>query len=254
MFGDRIESIRLASELALGRAMNQLTWTFVVSASLMLVAGRTRAVEPLPARPLTAVTDVSDDFRQEVKLASRSIPDGVWRKVERSGWKVTIAEFVVDAAPSLKNQQPRGWPSSATWKHSDAVHLADAKLLILAEKRLNASGRIVSCNRVPGVLRHEFGHAFDFAQPGLYGSHSATPEYITAYHQDVAAMDPIQRRPLGYFLQEHRAGRQEAFAEAFAILLGGGTDIGPSERFATAFPRVLKHVKSVLHATENAAP
>ncbi len=225
-------------------------WTLLIAVSATLTASRGMAADPHVHRIVTVASQVSDHFRQEVTLASRSIPAHVWNAVEQSGWQVRMAEFVVDAAPSLKGRHPRGWPRSTTWNNSDAVHLPHAKLLVLAEKRRTTSGQVVSSDRVPGVLRHEFGHAFDFADPGPHGAHSRTPGFVASYCRDVEALTSAQRKPLRYYLQTQRAGRQETFAEAFAIVLGGGSDTASQDRFAAAFPHVIGHVKQVLQAAE----
>ena len=222
--------------------MNRLTWTFLVAAIVSLDTAQAQATEPLSNRSVTEVTHVSDDFRQEVKLASLTIPDNVWQAVKQSGWQVQMAEFVVDVVPSLRNLRPRGWPIDATWNNADAVHLPQSKLLVLAEKRRTTSGRVVASSRVPGVLRHEFGHAFDIVLGGPYGARSATPEFVSSYRQDVEMLTALQRGQMEYYLQDQRAGRQEAFAEAFAILLGGGSDPTRHERFPESFPRVMRHV------------
>ena len=206
--------------------MRRLVVVLFVVATFSAGVRSSRAGEPLANRPLTVVTQVSDRFRLEVETASRTIPDNVWQEVERAGWRFRMAEFVIDAVPSLRNWRPRGWPSTATWNNSDAVHLPRSKLLVLAEKRRTTSGSVVNSGRVSGVLRHEFGHAFDIATGGLHGARSAAPEFIVKYRQDVASLTASQRSELSYYLQEQRAGRQEAFAEAFAILLGGGSDSG----------------------------
>ena len=230
--------------------MNRLTWTLLVAAIVSFGVAPTQATEPNSTRPVTEVTNVSDNFRQEVKLASLSIPNNVWQAVRQSGWQVQIAEFVIDAAPSLKNRRPRGWPIDATWNNSDAVHLPQSKLLVLAERRRTTSGRVVTSNRVPGVLRHEFGHAFDIALGGSYRTRSATPQFVSSYRQDVEMLTASQRNQMEYYLQDHRAGRQEAFAEAFAILLGGGSDKTKHERFSVSFPRVMRHVSQAIRLAD----
>lgn len=231
--------------------MKQRISNLLVVVTACFAISQAWAVEPLADRSVTAVTQVSDDFRQEVRRASLTIPDSVWREVERSGWQVRMAEFVVDAAPSLRNRRPRGWPSNATWNNSDAVHLPVAKLLVLAEKRRTSSGRVVSSSRVPGVLRHEFGHAFDIALAGPHGARSATPEFVASYREDVNRLTAPHRGELNYYLQDQRAGRQEAFAEAFAILLGGGSDVTQEARFAESFPRVMQYVQQTLKPADD---
>jgi hypothetical protein len=230
--------------------MNQGTWQTLLVAVFLFVTTSTRATEPLSSRSITQVTQVSEAFRQEVELASRTIPDNVWHAVRQSGWRVRVAEFVVDAAPSLRNRQPRGWPSDATWNNTDAVHLPKKKLLVLAEKRRTTSGRVVASSRVPGVLRHEFGHAFDISLGGRYRARSATPEFVSSYQKDVDNLTVSQRNQLAYYLQDQRAGRQETFAEAFAILLGGGSDTTKRERFSASFPHVLQYVSQAIEPNE----
>jgi hypothetical protein len=230
--------------------MIQRTWKSLAAAFVFVVAVYTQAGEPVSNRLITEVTDVSDDFRQEVRLASLTIPNNVWQSVTQSGWRVRIAEFVIDAAPSLSDQRPRGWPSDATWNNSDAVHLPQAKLLVLAEKRRTTSGRVVTCSRVPGVFRHEFGHAFDISLGGRDRARSATPEFVASYRADVEMLNQVQRKQMAYYLQNQRAGRQEAFAEAFAILLGGGSDTTKREGFSISFPRVLRYVGQEIRPDE----
>ncbi len=227
-----------------------------VPIGLMIFSVAAVAVEASDAvtrRSLTTATTVSDGFRRQVRQASLTIPDRLWLHVEQSGWEVRMAEFVVDAAPSLRNRRPRGWPQSATWNHSDAVHLPEAKLLVLAEKRLTSNGQIVPSNRIPGVLRHEFGHAFDIAAGGTRGAYSTSSEFIACYRRDVNALRVEDEPLLGYYLQDERAGCQEAFAEAFAITFGGGSDVTRKQEFSRAFPRVLQHVKRLLQPSDVAA-
>ena len=68
-------------------------------------------------------SDVSPDFRQQAREATKTIPASVWNGLLKNGWRVRVAKFVVDAAPSLRGAQPRGWPSDMTWEHTDAVHV-----------------------------------------------------------------------------------------------------------------------------------
>ncbi len=55
-----------------------------------------------------------------------------------------------------------------------------------------------------------------------------------------------QRVSLAYYTQARAAGRQEAFAEAFAIHLGGGSDAPHREAFRRGFPRVLAYLRDLL--------
>ncbi len=211
-----------------------------------------RADQPADAsaapQPLAVITQVSDRFRREIEDATGAVPGHVWRRVRRSGWRVGVAEFVVDAAPGLSGVHPRGWPRQATWDNTDAIHLPHSRLLVLAEKRRTYAGQVVDTNRAAGVLRHELGHAFDMTSGGRYRFRSSVPQFVARYRRDVAALDAGQQRELAYYLQSRSAGRQEAFAEAFAIVLGGGSDVTRRPEFERGFPEVMDYLREALAA------
>jgi hypothetical protein len=171
--------------------------------------------------------------------AAAALPEGVRRALGEAGWRVQLAEFVVDAAPSLTGERPRGWPSGLTWENTDAVNLPQRRLVIVAEKRRNRQGEVVSADRIEGVFRHELGHAYDSAAGGKLACQSSHPEFMAAYESDLQGIGPDRRGELEYYLQGSAAGRQEAYAEAFAVLLGGGSDPAKRETFIQAFPRVM---------------
>jgi len=192
---------------------------------------------------LREVSPVSSNFLDRATGAARTIPQGVWSRLDQGGWKVRLAEFVVDADPTLRGIQPRGWPDGTTWEHTDAVHIPAKRLLVFAEKRRNREGAIVASSRVENVLRHEVGHAFDRALGKKNDYYSSDSAFISSYFRDLSRMNTNDRQELHYYLQRGPAGRQEAFAEAFAIHLGGGSDARREKAFRRAFPLVLDHVR-----------
>jgi hypothetical protein len=194
----------------------------------------------------TTVSPVSAGFAREVSTAWTALPANFRDDLAKSGWQVQLAEFVVDAAPNLAEQAPRGWPDSMSWRQSDAVHLPGERRLIVAEKRITAAGNVVHASRTQGVLRHELGHAYDVARGNRHGYLSASPAFVAAYQQDIARIPSDAKGKLTYYLQNGSAGRQETFAEALAFQLGGGSDEANAALFAESFPRVLKFAKSCL--------
>jgi hypothetical protein len=193
-------------------------------------------------------TPVSEVFRRRIEDATTTLPEGVWRSLWQAGWRVQLAEFVTDAAPALTGERPRGWPSGLTWENTDAVNLPSRRLVVVAEKRRNRQGEVVPAERIEGVFRHELGHAYDRAAGGKLRFRSAHPEFMAAYASDQRSLAHAERSPLAYYLQGDAAGRQEAFAEAFAIVLGGGSDPLKRDAFIRAFPRVMAHLESTLAA------
>jgi hypothetical protein len=164
---------------------------------------------------------------------------------------VKLAQFVTDAAPSLRGAQPRGWPQGSTWENTDAVHLPKLRTMVFAEKRRDSQGRIVESTRIEGVMRHEIGHAFDQACGAGAMLRSSSQAFLAAHIADVRRIPAYDRGQLEYYLQRGAAGRQETFAEAFAVLLGGGSDDPHRELFARSFPRVFEHVRSAIDEFES---
>jgi hypothetical protein len=72
---------------------------------------------------------------------------------------------------------------------------------------------------------------------------SASPDFRAAHEVDLSRMNAGQRAALAYYLQPGSAGRQEAFAEALAISLGGGSDQDNAQTFAVGFPNVLRFAR-----------
>ncbi|MEQ8788539.1 MAG: hypothetical protein RIC55_19675 [Pirellulaceae bacterium] len=202
---------------------------------------------------LAMVTPVSADFRRRAESAARSVPENVWRGLRRAGWRLHVAEFVTDAAPALRGLQPRGWPAGMTWENTDAVHLPKSRLMIFAERRRDQNGAVVPSHRLEGVMRHEIGHAFDRASGGE-AFRSASGDFLRVYFDETRRISAEDRSELAYYLQRGAAGRQETFAEAFALLLGGGSDAPHRGAFQRAFPRVLRYVERTIAEFEARPP
>jgi hypothetical protein len=202
-------------------------------------------------RPIDRISPVSESFESDLKAAVESVPDEIWQRISSAGWRVYLAEQVVNAVPGLRGTSPRGWPDGTRWENTDAVHLPASRQLVVAEKRHNKQGHLVVCTRVGGVLRHELGHAFDMASGSAGQFLSDHPEFLAAYNADLAGMNAEQRAELEYYLQPSEAGRQEAFAEAFGILFGGGSDAARQTLFESCFGQTLEAVR---HATRSPAP
>jgi hypothetical protein len=225
----------------------------MLACSMMTTIPRvTTSQEPAtPAVSLSvlAPNTVSGPFVELATAAAQSIPEPIWQLVQRAGWQVRLAEFVIDVQPALVADQPRGWPATSSWQEADAIHFPAQRLLVIAEKRRDRRGQIVAASRVGGVLRHELGHAFDMAIGNQDRFRSASAEFLLAYHADVKQLPSEAGREMAYYLQPSEAGRQEAFAEAFGIALGGGSDVTKESAFRQTFPHVLAFVQRELDRT-----
>jgi len=205
---------------------------------LILFSGAARGADA--SAWLAGIADVSAEFREQFQTAAASIPQPIWKSLTARGWHVRLAHSLSEAAPDLRAQPPRGWPNDRSWDSVEAVHLPRSRTLIIAEKLRGRDGNWRTNERVAGVLRHEVGHAFDMFAGGTKRFLSSTSDFRQAYNNDVALMDANARSSLKYFLQRDLAGRQETFAEAFAIELGGGSDTKHVAEFRNGFPPVLE--------------
>jgi len=210
----------------------------IFNVSMLILFSQT--VWAADARSTASSAGVSADFRSQYEQAAATIPQPIWKSLHAAGWRVRLAHVVSDAAPELRNVRPRGWPAGRSWDSVEAVHLPRARTLIIAEMLHTADGDWKMNARVAGVLRHEVGHAFDMLVGSEQQFLSAGNDFRDAYAHDIEGMNRTTRAALQYFLQNGAAGRQEAFAEAFAIELGGGSDNRHSEEFRRAFPQVMR--------------
>lgn len=177
---------------------------------------------------------VTGTFVLEATVALESVPPDVRRQLAARGWRVELVKALDAALPELAAERPRGWPAGWTWANVDAVHLPGDKRLVFAEWRRSRAGTWVRTNRLSGVVRHELGHAWDVAWSSV--PYSDCEPFYSCYERDRSRMSAERRQELGYFVQASSAGRQEVFAELFALRFGGGSTPQQAAALRTAFP------------------
>jgi hypothetical protein len=180
-------------------------------------------------------------FKAQTRQALADIPFGVKSLVAMAGYQIEITPTIIARFPELVGKHPRGYPADATFEHVDG--LTRDKMIVIAHRvRLYPSGNWMETNeaRLRGLLFHEYGHAFDICF-GL--AISDRDEFIESYMRDALA---YMRQPDAdpYLLQLDQAGRQEAFAETFAQVLGAATW---HHSIKTAMPHVWGYVSWLLN-------
>jgi len=207
---------------------------------------RSAALGPVEVKPVAA------DFRKAIELALAEIPDPVRVAVMAAGYELRIAPRLTDVLPRLAGIRPRGYLAGETWDQADGGLFGKERVIVIAETALESvSGTYIATGTVRAgqLLRHEYGHAWD-----LISRLSNTQQFISAYESDAAVlrgwlsrtdvMPPDAIEQLGYMLQSGQAGRQEAFAEIFAYLHGGGT--ASHIDALQSFPEATKVVNAML--------
>jgi hypothetical protein len=196
-----------------------------------------------PAVPMESV-NASPEFQQRIREQVDAFPAGVRKLLSDKGMAVRVSDNIVDAAPDLKDERPRGWPPGSTFANEDGAFRPDQRLILVSETFKDSSGKDVRSDRSAGVLRHETGHAVDAA----LDNYSQEADFKAAYDKDVAAMSPEAKAKLAYLLQADGAGAQECFAEIFAAIYGGSANDSQTALILQSFPEATDLVRKKMNS------
>lgn len=247
--------------------------------------------------------NTSPEFKKLIDdTLENHIPKRIREFAESKGVKVATGELVTDVMPGLEGVQPRGHAAGTIWEQLEGVCVA-GKAAIVSEKYVTGYRKtlnretdkmelvreettFVKSNRIPEVLAHEYGHAFDHSgATDIAPKFSSQSGFYRAYEKDLVELHKALEHPekfgpirigaeqdkafLSYMLQgeytvekqdfgegekyvvfgEHNAGRSETFAELFAITTLGKAGAGGESYAQTLlerFPNTAQHVKDLL--------
>ncbi len=185
-------------------------------------------------KPKPAPVAPSADFSNRVNDTYNGLPQNVRDALAKDGVKVVPTDKVTDIMPELAGQKPRGWPPGSSWDDVDGAYDIGGKRIIVAQRQ---SSPTPTTNDIAGLTRHETGHAVDHLH-----NFSSRADFQTAYDREVAVVPTADTQPLDYFLQKGDAGREETFAETFAITNGGATAPIRETLMKKDFPDTIKIV------------
>jgi len=217
--------------------------------------------------------DTSRKFKLEVQKTVEGFPPNVAKRVQANGGRIVIGDTVTTVKPELAGKRPRGWPEGHTWDEADGFFNPETKRIVVTERVLDyETQKLTKSNRVAGVIRHEYGHAVDKATRGPdVDFHSNGEKFMRAHEKDVLVLKKRQEVLRGlpdtrdtrtefweienmeYYhsnLAGASASRQEAFAEGFAVLHGGGSSVGREKVFARLFPNTLEVTTDITKGIE----
>lgn len=180
---------------------------------------------------------VSAQFVAKIQNTVNLMPDKIRKLLDDNGVRIVAANYVTDALPSLKGQQPRGYPPGSTWEKVDGIYHG-WQTIVVAEHHLDDNNKEAPNHDPEGVTRHEIGHAVN----AWLGDYAQTSTFTTAYDNDVANMPADVKETLKYFLQTGEGGKSETFAEVFASLNGGVS----RPKFTTSIPKYFPETAKVV--------
>lgn len=195
---------------------------------------------PHPDYELRTYGAITEEDAAPIRKAIESLPAGVLRKLRAAGVKFAYAEKMADYNATFASETPRGWDPGMTWAHVDAVYHSRAWTVVVCKTHLDQGGNTVLSKREPNAIRHESGHALDYEFGGRITDRR---EFHDAYRQDVEAIPAEHRGHYAYYLQPGAAGREEAMADVFAQMHGGGAS---HYDLLGVFPRVRALLEKIL--------
>lgn len=209
--------------------------------------GDGKANVPPAVEELKPGEKTSWQFFRDAKATYDALPEGVRKLLKDKGFYLVVVPNVThkNGLPELAGKTPRGWPPGTTWDNADG--LQTGKKILVSEYRQTATGKWEKNTRIGGVVRHETGHALDEALGDGTKKYSDSNEFLEAYEKDVARLTKEQKDQLGYFLQA-AGGRQETFADVFALLSGGPCNEIRRALLTAAFPHVQALIKKKLES------
>lgn len=186
-----------------------------------------------------------EPFSQAVRQTIARLPPTVAAELAEGGVRIVAGRRLTEAWPALTGQNPPGFPDDATYDNVRGVaDLAKPPTVYVAKTyRPLGSTEFRAVVNVPGVLRHELGHAYDALRQTL---RSSAMDLQEAYSAGLARALAKDRAYLAYFLQEDGAGVQELFAEVFAINAGGGAAPYAAEAIRRTFPEFLAGTRTLM--------
>jgi hypothetical protein len=193
----------------------------------------------------------SIQFHQEVAQGLLSIPFDIHEFLYQEGHKFEAGDLVVNMAPHLRGQQPRGYVSGLTWENAPGCFLPAPDKRALVAERVLRQGQLRSSMFVDALVREETAHSLDWALGGGITPVSHTdPAFSAAYQAEAAAVtSPAERTLLRYYLQAGTAGQEETFAALFAIMYGGLVGYPAFQRLVEQrFAQTLQAVRALVPA------
>jgi hypothetical protein len=148
------------------------------------------------------------------------IPATIRDEVFGNGCRIMVVPTVSEYLGMGYSDKPRGYTDGGGFDNADGLFIPAQNQLLVSEKvsyRNSAPGK---ARRIPYVVRHEFGHAYDCYLGRHYSGKwaaSGLPKFTETHNNEVMRATNSCRSSLAYFFQPGTAGPRETFAELFCM-------------------------------------
>jgi hypothetical protein len=196
------------------------------------------------------------EHAEAVESVLKDIHPALRQLVMRYGYTVLAGREITEIHPDAAKLRPRGYLSGRMLDSVIGENQRGKRRIIICQWSMQNGKANDDRYIVPGILRHEFGHALDDSMQ-LYTANnkpfSDSDQFKMAYEKDIAAMSEETKKRLRYYTQldsdgvSTQIGRQETFAEvATRFILDDKIAPDRTDAFRKDFPEVFKLLELAL--------
>jgi hypothetical protein len=163
----------------------------------------------------------SAGIQSQVVSLLQNIPRTIRDRVFSAGCQIVIVPTVPEYTGYGYIDKPRGYLDGGGYDNADGLFIPAKNQLLIAERVSYRNSAPYKANRIPYVLLHEFGHAFD----QYLGKSLSTPQWVATtlprfldtHTREVQKLSNTDKATLAYFCQAGGSGASETFAELFCM-------------------------------------
>jgi hypothetical protein len=192
--------------------------------------------------------------RSVVEPVLHTIPTAIRDAVFGNGCRIMVVPTVSEYMGMGYSDKPRGYTDGGGYDNADGLFVPAQNQLLVSEKVSYRSSVPGKAWRIPYVVRHEFGHAYDY----YLGHHykqilavSQLPKFTETHANEVQRLTNSSRANLSYFCQSGAAGSSETFAELFCMHCELPSEWSEQQKaLSAAFPLTDELVKTAMNSPE----
>ncbi len=157
--------------------------------------------------------------RLAVAPVLQTIPPTIRDVVFANGLRIMVVPTVAEYMGMGYSDKPRGYADGGGYDNADGLFVPARNQLLVSERVSYRNNLSSKAYRIPYVVRHEFGHAYDYYLGNHYKhiwTASQLAKFAESHSEEVQRLSNSSRTTLAYFCQPGTAGVSETFAELFA--------------------------------------
>lgn len=218
----------------------------VLAALIVLLGSKLVRAADLDDSAISCVHQTADtnQILPRVKSGLSTIPASIKDALFKEGYKIIITPTMLYGKGSDDLERRSNYDVGSSNNIAGQYRSSEHAVYIPEKASYRNEPPRLQGDDLIHVLRHEFGHAYDF-----YLHHaSSSDQFMQAYNEDSSKLTNSQRTNFSYFsMQEPGTSSTELFAELFSILCTSGDyTLRPVDKgLYEAFPHCISVMRSI---------